>query len=591
LAAVEGVSLISLQKNFGVEQIKTLGDDFNLIDLDGIAEEADGFQRTASIIANLDLVIAADTSVAHLAGAMGVPVWLALPMSPDWRWLLGRQDTPWYPTMRLFRQQSDGDWNELMSRMAVGLADRVTSLFAGKSSTGPVPSIADLSKLVRTAKEHLQAGRFSEAEGTFRSALAADPLNFELYQDLGVALAKQNRMPEALDHFRRGLELSPESAGLYGNIGVAYQHLGRHEEAVAHFRKSIWLGSGSANTHKNLANALMALPDPAAAEESLLAALRLEPDDAEAHYMLSQALLMQGKYDAGWLEQEWRWKWKSNAKRIPQCPRWAGQALTGKRLLIVCEEDPRDTIQLMRYADLVHHLGGRVVVECTEELAELLKGCAGVEQVVLAGGDGPGCDLYSYIKSMPLAYSSVFGSVPAPRPYLGVLPQHVTLWNQRLGNESLKVAVVVGRQNRMFHIYDVLRSLNDGPPLQILAISQEPDASSYVVERAGDRHHTSSRYSATLAEVAGALRSAELVISEDDLLGHVAAAMGVATWITLPVVAHPRWLTHRDDSPWYPSVRLFRHVRVQEFPAYAGHVAESAHKWLNNSPRREQTAD
>ncbi|MCE9532968.1 MAG: hypothetical protein K8T89_17860, partial [Planctomycetes bacterium] len=106
LATVPGVTLITLQKNLGSEQIEQLDGLFSLTDFKGVAEESDGWLRTAAIISNLDLVISADTSVIHLSGAMGVPVWTAIPTSPDWRWLLAREDTPWYPTMRLFRRRN-----------------------------------------------------------------------------------------------------------------------------------------------------------------------------------------------------------------------------------------------------------------------------------------------------------------------------------------------------------------------------------------------------------------------------------------------------------------------------------------------------
>jgi len=132
LAAVPGVTLITLQKGVGVEQIAMLNGQFALVDFNGVAEETDGFLRTAAIMANLDLVISVDTAVAHLAGAMGLPVWLLLPIAPDWRWLLNREDSPWYPTLRIFRQTRRGDWHEVLARMAQALPPRIT---ASRSTT------------------------------------------------------------------------------------------------------------------------------------------------------------------------------------------------------------------------------------------------------------------------------------------------------------------------------------------------------------------------------------------------------------------------------------------------------------------------
>ena len=123
LASLPGVRLVSLQKGFGSEQIATV--DFPVLDLSGRLDEVAGpFMDTAAVIRNLDLVVTADTAIAHLAGALGVPVWLALQFSPDWRWLQGRDDSPWYPTMRLFRQTTFGEWPDVFERIAKAVQAR-----------------------------------------------------------------------------------------------------------------------------------------------------------------------------------------------------------------------------------------------------------------------------------------------------------------------------------------------------------------------------------------------------------------------------------------------------------------------------------
>jgi hypothetical protein len=119
LACLPGVHLISLQKGYGTEQLRDLAGRFPVIDLGNmLAEAAGAFMDTAAVMKNLDLVITSDTSIAHLAGALGVAVWVGLPFAPEWRWLLDRQDSPWYPTMRLFRQTRRGDWQDVFQRMA-----------------------------------------------------------------------------------------------------------------------------------------------------------------------------------------------------------------------------------------------------------------------------------------------------------------------------------------------------------------------------------------------------------------------------------------------------------------------------------------
>ena len=122
LAEIAGVQLVSLQKGRGREQLTDLPDCLDVLD---VADRLEDFADTAAVISNLDLVITVDTAVAHLAGAMGIPVWLALPLIPDWRWLLDRDDSPWYPSMRLFRQKERGDWASVFDRLAEALSDRI----------------------------------------------------------------------------------------------------------------------------------------------------------------------------------------------------------------------------------------------------------------------------------------------------------------------------------------------------------------------------------------------------------------------------------------------------------------------------------
>ena len=122
LAETPGVRLLSLQKGHGLEQIKTLGGQFEVVDLLGGVDEPDGgLMNAAAILQNVDLVIACDTAIVHLAGALGRPVWVALPTGPDWRWLMERRDSPWYPSMRLFRQRVLGDWTSVFDEMAQAL--------------------------------------------------------------------------------------------------------------------------------------------------------------------------------------------------------------------------------------------------------------------------------------------------------------------------------------------------------------------------------------------------------------------------------------------------------------------------------------
>jgi len=373
---------------------------------------------------------------------------------------------------------------------------------------------------------------------------------------------------EAIACFRRALELSPESASLYSNLGLASLKAGRIEEAVSHLRKAIWLGAGSFDTHKNLARALMALPDPAGAEECYLAALRLKPDDAEAHYHLARAMLMSGKFEQGWLEYEWRFKWRDLPRRHLPRPRWSGEDLVGKRIVILAEEDPRDTIQLARYFDVLAEQGAKVAVECEAPLTKLLAGCRGVRKIVERGSRLPEHDFYIPLISLPATLATTLQTVPAARPYLGVATAEVEFWKRQLTPMAgVKVGLALEAdssaggpsalaQRMMEHLTEArnaafleLRHLEGGGGRDLIT-PQYPSV--------GQLESVPSDPNDAMIALAAVMRSLDLVIAVDNMFAHIAGAMGIPTWTILPIAPEPRWLLGRDDTPWYPTMRLFR---------------------------------
>jgi len=588
LAAVPGVTLITLQKNFGIEQIEKLDGLFNLVDFKDVGENVDGWLRTAAIIANLDLVICADTSVGHLAGAMGVPVWMALPTSPDWRWLLNREDTPWYPTMRLFRQAAARDWEELFGRIAEALRQRLSLAGNMDRQTAAVPDRNEIQTLLRKADEHIDRQELTQAQTLLEQAVRLDPTNSSAHQDLGVTYAKQGQLPKAMACFRRALEVAPDSCGLYANLGLACYQAGQIEEAVSHLRKAIWLGASSADTYKNLARALTALPDPAGAEECYWAALKLQPDDADAHYHLARVLLMQGKVEQGWLEYEWRWRWHKQPKRHNDRPRWTGQKLDGKRILFVAEQDPRDTIQLIRYADVLAQEGGQVVLECQPALTKLMRACLGVEQVVPVGNPPVQHDYQIAMLSLPAARGTTLNTIPAARPYIGVDTATLKLWQHRLQDlGKVKIALALEEHGQFNNAAQpsplqqaILRRLSRLSDVTFMDLhakvatkpaehgKTKPLPRSFALDDWDESDQVDR-----LVAVAAVLRNVDLLIALDNVTAHIAGASGVPTWVALPISPDPRWMLKREDSPWYPTVRLFRQRHHGDWDEVASRIA------------------
>jgi Flp pilus assembly protein TadD len=317
LAQLDGVQLISLQKGPGVDQLAALAASMSVADLGGDRDVAFGpFMDTAAIMKNLDLVITADTAIAHLAGALAVPVWVALGSAPDWRWMLRREYSPWYPTMRLFRQSATGNWAEVFERLTAEVKKLVNAHDSGESrQTGGAPSSlatrhgsaasAPLATPQRPddAESHnnmgialAAQGNFAEAVVHYQEALRLKPDHAEVYNNLGIALGNQEKLEESLASLRQAVRLKPDHAQAHNNLGVALQKQGKLEEAVAAYRQAVGLKPDHADAFNNLGIALAKLKKLDEARDSLRAGLGVAPENPDLHNNLGIVLAEQRRY-------------------------------------------------------------------------------------------------------------------------------------------------------------------------------------------------------------------------------------------------------------------------------------------------------
>ena len=227
LAQVPGVELVSLQKGFGTEQLAAVAGQFAVLDLESrLGHDSESLMAIAAIMKNLDLVITCDTAIAHLAGALGVQVWVPIPMAPDWRWMLDRDDSPWYPTLRLYRQTRYGIWEDVFQRMTDDL-----QAAAGR----PNPAVAHGNQALALA----EAGKFQEAESHFREALRLDPNYVRVHNNFGNALVQMGRVAEGTFHYREALRLKPDHAHAHSNLAHVFNLQGDPEQAEVHCRTAL----------------------------------------------------------------------------------------------------------------------------------------------------------------------------------------------------------------------------------------------------------------------------------------------------------------------------------------------------------------
>ncbi len=483
------------------------------------------FTETAALIANLDLVICVDTAVAHLAGAMGQQVWVLLPEGSEWRWLEGRADTPWYPTMRVFEHESDSDWEGMIQRVRVALK----TLLAEKSNS-------------------------------------AGPMGVETSYNLGVSLKEAGDLEGAERCFRDIVEQQPELPDPQQSLGVVLQLQGRLQEAIRQYRTATTLDPGFVKAHYNLANAFLQSGLYQDALESVKTAIQCDPSHADAHWLLGMLLLQSGDFTNGWREYEWRWKAFEFTSRIPDLgrPQWDGSALEGRTLLIHMEQGRGDMIQFIRYAPLAAAMGGMVVACAVPELVSLLASVEGIS-VVDRNGALPDFDIHAPVQSLPYLFSTTLETVPQNIPYLRADPVKVAEWLQIFPDEEhFRIGIVWqgtpthrDDHNRSCSLREFLK-LGDLDGIDIYSLQIGAGAEQLIGLPDGMLLIDATEHIQDFSDTAAIIANLDLVISVDTAAAHLAGALGKPVWTLLPHLSEWRWLLDRDDTPWYPTMRLFR---------------------------------
>lgn len=638
---------------------------------DGLVDYTGGirtFSDSAALISTLDLVISIDTAVAHLAGALGMPVWTLLPFVPDWRWLLQRPDSPWYPGMVLFRQPAPGDWTSVFEQVRLKLTELCTGSsrhnqigialvrqgqlcraaeafsLAAELEPGNAEFRANLGaaldglgrfedalvcyqaaielkpdftqahfnkgntcrslgrlrdasdsyeKVITLAPAYVPAflclgetlkeeGRFESARTIFERVLAINPSCSDAWQGIAEICQSLDEFDRALEAYGRALELEPGRVAAINMLGTVHQALGRLDEAESCYRRALEIDPDRRSVWNNLGTVLQAQERTEEAMEVLRHLVSQDPNNAEAHWNLSLALLSMGRYPEGWREYEWRFQKVNPVPRrdYPQ-PLWDGSPLNGRTVLLHSEQGFGDTLQFSRYAPLVAQTGGRVILECqVPSLKRLLHSLGEGVEVVVAGTPLPYFDCHLPLLSLPGIFSTVLETVPAHIPYLAAPPAAVEEWKVRLGtSHAFRVGLIwFGRQSQ------VLNRKRSCPLAFFAPLAAIPNVELFslqVGEGSEQLHDLSfpvvdvSEYIEDFADTAACMANLDLVITIDSAGAHLAGAIGVRTWTLLPYGADWRWLQNRTDSPWYPTMRLFRQESRGDWPAVIDSVAEA----------------
>jgi tetratricopeptide (TPR) repeat protein len=413
--------------------------------------------------------------------------------------------------------------------------------------------------------------RLSEAEDCYRQAVRLEPNSAEAHFHLAICLADQGRLDEAETSYRMALRLRPDYPDALNNLGNTLRHLDRLDEAVDCYHGALRLRADFAGAHNNLGIAVGELGRFEEAEACYCEALRLRPDYHEARFHLAHLWLQRGDFARGWPEYEWRWHTEGFVRPTFQQPHWDGSDLAGRTILLQAEQGLGDMIQFIRYAPLVKQRGGRVVVQCPPPLREVFQTCRGIDELVPQGTTLPAFDVYAPLLSLPGLMDTTVDNVPADIPYLAAHPQKVQQWQPELERLGRGVRVGIVWQGSRVYRNDRRRSvtLAQFEPLARLPgvrlVSLQVGAGVEQLATIGERWPICDLGScfdpSSFADAAAVLSGLDLLVSVDTALVHLAGALGRPVWLALPFAPDWRWLLEREDSPWYPGLRLFRQQR------------------------------
>ena len=421
----------------------------------------------------------------------------------------------------------------------------------------------------------LRSERWDEALACFDLCDRLQPDQAPVLQQRALALCGLGRFEEALADSQRAHALDPANADICNKAGTILQSLGRPEEALSWFGRSLENRPNHVETLNNQALSLIELRRFDEAFAVYDRSKAIDPGHAATNWNLALLQMMTGNFEAGWAGREVRWNTllPGEAAKLSR-PIWLGdESVAGKTILLHSDEGLGDAIQFARYVPMVAARGARVILAIEDALHPLLSEMAGVAQCLSKSTTAlPAYDLHCPLSSLPLAFRTRLDSIPVEKCYLPPPPaDRVQGWQDRLGpHDRLRVGLVWSGnpkhdndRNRSIPLRRLARILDLNACFVSLQRDPRPDDRATLLERPEIIDLTA--HLNDFAETAALISCLDLVITVDTSVAHLAGALGRPTWILLPYTPDYRWLLDRDDSPWYPTVRLFRQTATREY--------------------------
>ena len=417
-----------------------------------------------------------------------------------------------------------------------------------------------------------------DAEAAFRKATSFDPKSDEAFFNLGKHLSLYGDESAAIELLEQAITLNPKNAAAYTQLGFIAQNRGKLSEAADFYRKSLTISRDSSIARHNLGLVLSSLGDPEGLD-LLGATVREHPDSAEYHWNFGEKLLLHQRFHEGWKEYEWRKqvdKFVDQHRTFDQ-PLWDGTPLEGKTILLYAEQGQGDTLQFARYAELVARRGGRVLLEVQRSLQSLLQVLPGVAECIAQGDPLPEFATYAPLMSLPYLFDTNAGTIPPPPSSCFV----ERFASSNCSKSGLQVGIVWAGNKKDKR--DRLRSTALSQWSELATIEGVEFTSLQTGEATAQESEGANGFSFVggcrsvqdFAGTAAIIADLDLVITVDTAVAHLAGTMGKPVWILLYDPVDWRWGLEGEESPWYPTARLFRQFNQEGWAPVFERVASS----------------
>jgi tetratricopeptide (TPR) repeat protein len=433
-------------------------------------------------------------------------------------------------------------------------------------------------------------GQLDSARDVLRSVCDASSRDAGSRFLLAGVLAESGAREDAVRLLRKALSLQPQFPEAHNNLALLLRAAGDTQTAAVHLRKAVAQRPGYAAAWNNLGNLCVELSQIEEAERCYSKALAIDPNYAEAHTNRALASLLRGSFAEGWKEYEWRWKQPGIGVRTQPKPEWDGSPVEGKTILLHAEQGAGDTIQFIRYARLLHRQGARVLLHCQESLKSLLQEMPELDAVFSGPTPAPDFDVHAPLMSLPRLFGTDIQSIPAETPYIRLaaspIPPELASCRQfRAGLVWSGNPKHLNDRNRSIPL-DLMTTLTGLPGLRFFSLQVGRTEAEAELLRANGMFDLASHLS-DYASTAACLQQLDLLITVDTSIAHLAGALGRPVWTLLPTCNDWRWLRDREDSPWYPSMRLYRQARLRDWKPPIARVSSDLQIYANKKVLRE----